>query len=142
MSDEIINVLNYICDKIGIVIDWTADNVYPQVMDILSRYRILMLINNAVCIVFAIIASIVLLCLWKKAIKARETASKEQTSNFWWHYYRNGSVDINGVFGLIIASIFIGFIILLLFGLGFSSFFRWLLVPEIKYLEVLKTYIQ
>ena len=142
MSAEIINVLNYICDKIGIAIDWTADNIWPQVMDILGRYRILMLINNATCIIFAIIAIITFVVLWKKAIKAHKTALKERTSNFWWHYYRDGSVGQDGAFGLMMASMFAGIIVLLVFGFSFSSFFRWLLVPEIKYLEMLKTYIQ
>lgn len=31
MSEEIIKVLDYICEQLGIAIDWTAENVWPQV---------------------------------------------------------------------------------------------------------------
>jgi hypothetical protein len=31
MSEQIIEVLNYLCQKIGFTIDWTADNVLPYV---------------------------------------------------------------------------------------------------------------
>ena len=31
MSGEIINVLNALCEKLGIVVDWTGENVLPQI---------------------------------------------------------------------------------------------------------------
>ena len=37
-SNEIINVLNYLCGKFGIAIDWTADNVMPYLEDLCGRY--------------------------------------------------------------------------------------------------------
>ena len=35
MSEEIIKVLDYLGEQLGIVIDWSSENVWPQVMDIL-----------------------------------------------------------------------------------------------------------
>ena len=46
MSQEIINVLNYLGEQLGIAIDWTFENVWPQVMDILERYRLLEIVGN------------------------------------------------------------------------------------------------
>lgn len=37
-SSEIINVLDYLCGKFGIAIDWTSDNVMPYLEDLCSRY--------------------------------------------------------------------------------------------------------
>lgn len=37
-SQEIINILNYLCQKFGIVIDWTSENVIPYLEDLCSRY--------------------------------------------------------------------------------------------------------
>ena len=37
-SQEIINILNYLCQKFGIVIDWTSENVMPYLEDLCSRY--------------------------------------------------------------------------------------------------------
>lgn len=45
MSQEIINVLNYLGEQLGIAIDWTSENIWPQVMDILGRYRLFEIIS-------------------------------------------------------------------------------------------------
>lgn len=37
VSDQIIEVLNYLCEKIGFTIDWTADNVFPYVETLLGK---------------------------------------------------------------------------------------------------------
>lgn len=37
-SGEIINVLDYLCGKFGIAIDWTSDNVMPYLEDLCGRY--------------------------------------------------------------------------------------------------------
>lgn len=37
-SQEIINVLNYLCQKFGIAIDWTSENVMPYLEDLCARY--------------------------------------------------------------------------------------------------------
>lgn len=37
-SQEIINVLNYLCQKFGIVIDWTSENVMPYLEELCGRY--------------------------------------------------------------------------------------------------------
>lgn len=38
MSEEIIKVLDAVCDKIGIAVDWSAENITPQMMDLFKRY--------------------------------------------------------------------------------------------------------
>lgn len=37
-SQEIINILNYLCQKFGIVIDWTSENIIPYLEELCSRY--------------------------------------------------------------------------------------------------------
>jgi len=37
ISDEIIKVLDALCERFGIVIDWTSQNVIPYVMELGSR---------------------------------------------------------------------------------------------------------
>ena len=143
MSSEIINVINCICDKIGIAIDWTAENVWPQVMDVLGRYRAMQLIVSAIWIIASIGIVAIFVALWIKAIAAHGRALKECKSNIWWYYNTySKSVSVNGALPLIICSVFIGSLVLLLFVASADEFLKWLLVPEIKYLEMLKTYIQ
>lgn len=38
ISDEIIKVINELCNKFGIAIDWTSQNVTPYLNDLMSRY--------------------------------------------------------------------------------------------------------
>lgn len=38
LSEEIITILNYLCQKFGIAIDWTSENVMPYLQDLAARY--------------------------------------------------------------------------------------------------------
>lgn len=38
MDSQIISVLNALCDKLEIAVDWTADNVIPQIETLLEQY--------------------------------------------------------------------------------------------------------
>lgn len=38
VSDQIIAVFNDLCAKLGIAIDWTAENIFPYVEDLCKRY--------------------------------------------------------------------------------------------------------
>ena len=38
ISDQIIAVINDLCQKFGIAIDWTAENVFPYIEDLCARY--------------------------------------------------------------------------------------------------------
>lgn len=62
MSTEIINILDYLCKKIGFTIDWTAENVAPKIQELCQHYlqyeiatSIAWLVCGILFIVFAII---------------------------------------------------------------------------------------
>lgn len=58
-SQEIINVLNYMCQKFGIAIDWTSENVMPYIEDLCGRYiQYEIYTSIAWCSVFAVIVII------------------------------------------------------------------------------------
>ena len=38
ISDEVIKILEYLCDKIGVTIDWTSNNVLPYVEQICEKF--------------------------------------------------------------------------------------------------------
>lgn len=46
MSDEIIKILNTVCDKIGIAVDWSNQNIVPYVKDLLHRCQNYLIIND------------------------------------------------------------------------------------------------
>ena len=62
MSSQFIEVLDALCDKIGIAIDWTSQNVVPYVTDLATRIITYEISTSAAWIV---IAAIVFLTIWK-----------------------------------------------------------------------------
>lgn len=38
ISDEVIKILEYLCDKIGLTIDWTSNNVLPYVEQLCEKF--------------------------------------------------------------------------------------------------------
>ena len=61
-SSQFIEVLDALCDKIGIAIDWTSQNVVPYVTDLATRIITYEIWTSAAWIVIAVI---VFLIAWK-----------------------------------------------------------------------------
>lgn len=64
ISDEIIKILDYLCSKIGITIDWTSDNVLPYIEQLFEKFIKWEIGTSigwiAICVVSTIIISIIL----------------------------------------------------------------------------------
>ena len=121
MSQEIINMLNYLSEQLGIVIDWTAENVWSQVMDILSRYRLLEIINNCLLVIGEIGMVIFAIIVFTKSAKGYST--------IWGTGFG---------MALMIAAGFLGIISLISVPMEIIDTLKWIIIPEIKYLEILK----
>ena len=61
-SSQFIEVLDALCEKFGIAIDWTSQNVVPYLTDLAARIIIYEISTSAVWIV---IAAILFLIAWK-----------------------------------------------------------------------------
>lgn len=46
MSNEIITAIDHLCDKLGIAVDWTADNALPMIQQLIEKYARYLLVNN------------------------------------------------------------------------------------------------
>ena len=138
MSQEIINVLNYLAEQLGIAIDWTAENVWPQVMSVLGRYRLFEMISTGFWLIVEIAMLIIAAIIFKKMAKSYMSIKKTKEENFWWWkgYY---STNLSG-FGAVLMAIGIFFAVISLIGIpiDIDELFKWIIVPEIKYLEMLK----
>ena len=63
VSDQIIEVLNYLGEKLGVTIDWTSENVWPYVQTLCGKYinweiatSVVWLVVGIALIILAIIA--------------------------------------------------------------------------------------
>ena len=144
MDNKIIETLDYLGEKIGIAIDWTAENVYPQVLDFMARYKIYDIVANCIWIIFAIgCIFMTYLCIKKYAIPARTKAIAEKQSNFWFEYTRwNCSEDTCelqiGAGCLIVFLIVISIISVILFICSISDIIKWIVIPEAQFYDLLK----
>lgn len=138
MSQEIINVLNYLGEQLGIAIDWSSENVLPQVTDILGRYRLMEIIFSCLCIVIQVMFVAYALIVLVKCFKANVKLKATKQDNFWWYSgYTSNWLSNAGAVLVITAGIF-GLTSLCILPIEVGDLLRWIIVPEIEYLEMLK----
>ena len=141
MSEEIINVLEYISGKLDIAIDWTSENIWPQVLDILGRYRILQIVISSIWLAVALIALVVFICIWVKIFKAYLACIKDKQSNLWWNWLSyHGNADSTGfVFTMVLLSAIAFFLIVPTLIIEPGEILKWVFIPEIQFLELFKS---
>lgn len=73
MSNEIITVIDHLCDKLGIAVDWTADNAMPMIQQLIRKYARYLLVNNiawlCVWVVLFAICTAVVVVITRSAVK-------------------------------------------------------------------------
>lgn len=131
MSQEIISVLNYLGEQLGVAIDWTSENVWPQVVDILGRYRLMEIIKMGLWMALEFGVILIAVIVFIKGAKAYKTVNETNESNFGWNRLYYGSF-------LMVVMGFAGIIFLVAFSVDIGEILKWIIVPEIKYLEMLK----
>lgn len=138
MSDAIIKVIDHLAEKIGVAVDWTADNIIPQVLDIMARYRECEIVLSVL---------IVLLCAgWGVGVyiavkgwilPARKRCVESKEDNFWF-WNCAGDIELN-IAGIIIFAFVIGIslaaIILCITNIGELT--RWALIPEVQFYKLI-----
>lgn len=138
MSQEIIKVLDYLAQQLGVAIDWSAENVWPQVMNILGRYRLLEMISSGLMIVAEIAMIVFGLIIITKCIKASAKIRVTKEDNFWWYRGYSSTWMSGAGVTLVIVAAFFGIGALCMIPVDIGDLLRWAIVPEIQYLEMLK----
>lgn len=62
MSEEIIQILDYICEKFGIAVDWTSENIMPyfnELCDKIIKYEICTSVIEIVAFLMAIVLCVI-----------------------------------------------------------------------------------
>lgn len=65
MSDEIIKVLDALCDKFGIVIDWTKQNILPEVEKLFEKMSTYLLVKDSVCLILSVLGILLVVLCFK-----------------------------------------------------------------------------
>lgn len=129
-SEQVIEVLNYLAEKLGMAIDWTSENVIPYVKEIMERYRMYSITSSVIWIIVGIIALFLFVFLFKKARKIWKKDSYDDDSDDWVIAM---CIVGSGVF-------FIAGIIIL--AINIPSLLRWCFIPEVQFLEMAKGFLE
>lgn len=120
MDKELCNVIDKIAEKIGVVIDWSKENVMPYIQDIMQRYRTKSIVENI--IVMTVCAIIITICVI--LVINWFDADYDEVSTFLIETYT-------------ITAISLLMSVIVLCGAA-GKLIGWLYVPEVEFLGVLK----
>lgn len=81
MSEEIIKVLDNLCEKFGIAIDWTSQNVVPYLKELVGRFINYEVVTSIFWIIVGVIAIIIPVIVIKKISKYADYYSD-------WRFYQ------------------------------------------------------
>lgn len=130
VSDQIIAVLNDLCEKFGVAIDWTAENVMPQVEALCTKYINFEIATSiAWCVIMCavtIIASIFFATCHHKA----------KSLDYDWH---RGVCCASVVFGIVFGILF--FATIMVVGTQTFDIIECKTIPEKVILEYIKRLI-
>ena len=127
VSDQIIEVLDYLCSKIGVTIDWTASNVLPYVQTLLEKYIAWEIGSDIFWCIIGILFIISGIIFYKLTIKFKNK------------YEKTGDVDYEMLY--IFTSI--AFVIVLVIGAitgmyNIYDIIKCVTFPELKIYEYIK----
>lgn len=129
-SDQIISVLDKLGEQMGIVIDWTSENILPYIQDLVSRIATIEIVNSIIEIVFATISLFLIIFILLKLAKKSKINLKESGE------YLN--LDDGWFIGGIIAIVILGMLSIVLFSVAIPSLTQAIWLPEITAYEYIK----
>ena len=138
VSEQVIKVLDAVCDKFGIAIDWTSNNIIPYIQQLGNKIIIYDICNNIIWLVVGCVMPLIVAILIKKFLNKKKLEAKERMNDY---YYTDGSLDEGGwwcytmIIALIIIAIVIGTI-------SSQSIIQDIVFPEKTLIEFIKPYIK
>lgn len=73
-SEQFIEIFNFLASQMGIIIDWTSENVVPYMQDFSSRFIRYEIAKSVTWIIIVLIISLILFILAKMATKEHREA--------------------------------------------------------------------
>ena len=104
-NNKVVEIINVLCDKLGVAIDWTSENVLPYVQDIMSRFIKMEIAKSVLNICFIVVivgfTGCLLIVCGKKA--------KNTWGEYDWTFWNYGTIVSGVVLGvcLVVALILI-----------------------------------
>ena len=144
MSEEIIKVFDYIGEKLGIVIDYTQENIQPYLEDLWHRYITYEIVINSLKFIGGFIVTLICLYFILRFFKAVKKADNGEIDSLF--YYRkivglhDSDIEMRDLgFVIVFVSCLVGAIFAILTFFQLLNLIELLIIPEKFMLELVKT---
>ena len=136
ISDQVIKVLDAVCDKFGIAIDWTSNNVIPYIEQLGNKIIIYDICNSIMWLIIGSAIPLTVAILIKKFLNKKKLEAKERMNDY---YYTDGSLDEGAwcCYAMIIVLIIIAII---LTTSNIESIIQDIIFPEKTIIEFITQY--
>ena len=103
MAEEIMKVIDELAERFGVVIDWTSENVMPQVIELYERFITYSLVINTVSVVICLVFIFGFVKLVDFMVKERRKVLETNKDGLFFD--RFGDLDCAAIPLLILAAI-------------------------------------
>lgn len=124
MDNKVIEVLDYMGEKLGIAIDWTEANVMPQVTEFLSRYRMYEITSEAL----GVLICTTIICF---VIRLYKTIKKQMSERDGLFYEDDFALAMSMVLGGAVSLASMITSIASMFNIA-----KWIIIPEMQFFEL------
>ena len=99
VSDEIIKVLDAVCEKFGVAIDWTSENVLPYLQELCNKCISYELWTTVLSIVAELLLIVGFVFLVYKTFK------EDKNGNNWWGIVYRNDFEVLFTIGLVLYGV-------------------------------------
>jgi hypothetical protein len=143
MSQQIIEVLDYLFEKFGIAIDWTAENIMPYVQELAGKLVTYNIVSDVMWLVLSVLV-IIGCCGYARILygsyKTCETTKKATLLMEYYSDLETVDFSVGGCITTIIAVV--GFVLsLVALFVNCGDLIKWIFIPELQLVEYMSDLI-
>lgn len=144
MSDEIIKVLEYLGEKVGMCIDWTSEKVASDIMPFLQELYhkcvVWGIVQNLIKVFVGLVLIVSAIVISRKLLKGYKSTKENQKDNTLFDGY-DCSPTVLGFFAIcfVIVSTGAGLII---FFVALTDALDWAIFPEGQILKMISNFVE
>lgn len=144
MSDEIIKVLEYLSEKVGLAIDWTsekiASDIMPYLQELYHKCVVWGIVKNLIGVFVGLVLIVSAIVISRKLLKGYKSAKENQKDNTLFDGY-DCTPTVLGFFAIcfVIVSTGAGLII---FFVDLTDALDWAIFPEGQILKMISNFVE
>lgn len=136
MADQIIQVIEALCEKFGIAVDWSAESLAPAISSLVGKYARYVILSGAVYLfIYAL-----LIFVGRSFIQWMKEKEKEYGSIEDWVNAEENEVVFGIILFAIYAIVMLIYTLVVLFGI-IPDVIQAITVPELTFVNKVMTYL-